>query len=109
MKELNRLAKWRKLLTGWQLGTRTEDDPEAQAVRDHREATLLLRAEVTALAVLMIEKGVFTETEFNVQIEREAAHYQRLLEAKFPGFIATDIGMQVDVAKAAETMKGWKP
>src|SRR5438067_1656730 len=38
---LNRLTKWRSVFCGWQLGTRSSTDPEAQAVRDHREATML--------------------------------------------------------------------
>jgi len=41
---LNVLAKWRAHFSGWQLGTRPKGDPEGDAVRDHREATILLRA-----------------------------------------------------------------
>ena len=43
MRMFNRLCKWRTVLTGWQLGTRAKGDPEGDAVRDHREVTLLLR------------------------------------------------------------------
>jgi hypothetical protein len=39
---LERLAKWRTLFAGWQLGTRPKGEPESDAVRDHREATLML-------------------------------------------------------------------
>lgn len=46
---LNKLAKWRSVFAGWQLGTRLKEDPECQAVKDHREVTILLRAEVSAL------------------------------------------------------------
>ena len=63
MREINRLAKWRMLLTGWQRGTRPMDDPEAQAVRDHREATLILRAEMNAIARLFINCGLITREE----------------------------------------------
>lgn len=49
---LNRLAKWRTVFAGWQLGTRARGDPESDAVRDHREATIMLRAEVNALTAL---------------------------------------------------------
>ena len=58
---MNRLAKWRSVFAGWQLGTRQIGDPESDAVRDHREVTLLLRAEQSALVLLLIEKGIFTE------------------------------------------------
>lgn len=61
---LERLGKWRTLLTGWQLGTRPAGDPESDAVRDHREATLLLRAETNAIGGLLISKGLVTADEF---------------------------------------------
>ena len=106
---LNRLCKWRSVFAGWQLGTRTDTDPEARAVRDHREVTILLRAEVSALVALLIEKGVFTVEEFNQQCIVEAEHLERAYEKKFPGFKATDSGMLGDVATLRETMKGWYP
>lgn len=54
---MNKLAKWRSIFAGWQLGTRAKGDPESDAVRDHREATILLRAEVNALTACLIEGG----------------------------------------------------
>lgn len=106
---LNRLAKWRSVFAGWQLGTRPKGDPECDAVRDHREATLLLRAEVTTLAALLIKKGVFSQSEFEDQLEIEADLLSSTLEARFPGFKAEPHGMSMDVQKAAKTMQGWKP
>jgi hypothetical protein len=106
---LQRLAKWRTVFTGWQLGTRADTDPQAQAVRDHREATIMLRAEVTALVYLMVEKDVFTHEEFVRQIGDEAEHLMRAFEKLFPGFKAADYGMDIDVVKAAETTKHWRP
>lgn len=38
MRALNRLAKWRQILTGW-LGTRFKGDPQGD-VRDHGEVTI---------------------------------------------------------------------
>jgi hypothetical protein len=38
---LNRIAKWRTILAGWQLGTKPKGDPTCDAVRDHREATIM--------------------------------------------------------------------
>src|ERR1700676_5001430 len=95
---LNRLCKWRAIFAGWQLGPRVNEDPEAQAVRDHREATLLLRVEVSALAVLLQEKGIITREEFQRQGDEEAEHLMRELEAIFPGAKATDEGMQITTA-----------
>jgi hypothetical protein len=105
LKELNRLGKWRKVFASWQLGTRPETDGEYKAVRDHREVTILLRAEVSALTGLLIEKGVFTGDEFTAQVEEEAAYLNKRYESKFPGFRAIDDGMVVDVAQAQKTMK----
>jgi len=105
---LNRLAKWRQVLTGWQLGTRTTEDPECQAVRDHREATLLLRAEVSALVNLLVTNGVFTTEDWLEQLVVEADELSAALSAKFVGMRATDDGIEYD-RRAAETMKGWRP
>lgn len=108
IRALNRLAKWRLVFTGWQLGTRPKGDPEGDAVRDHREATLLLRVETSALAALMMRKGVFTEAEYNAVMREAAAQLESDLERRFPGFKATDTGLTMD-ERAAETMQGWRP
>lgn len=105
---LNRLAKWRTVFTGWQLGTRRADDPEAQALRDHRDATTIMRVEVNALTTLLLEKGVFTHEEFQRALIAEAEHLEKRYEEKFPGFRATDHGMSVEPEVARETTKGWR-
>lgn len=105
---LNKLAKWRSVLTGWQLGTRAMSDPECQAIRDHRELSLILRAEVTALTRVLVEKRLCTEDDINLALTKEAANLDRAMEERFPGFKSTQQGM-VMTLKAAETMKGWKP
>jgi hypothetical protein len=105
---LNRLAKWRSILAGWQLGTKPKGDPVSDAVRDHREVTLLLRAEVNALVQLMVAKGVFTAEEFDAQLVTEAEHLERAFEAKFPGAKASDDGMVLD-RRAEAWMKNFPP
>jgi len=105
---LNRLAKWRAIFTGWQLGTRPKGDPESDAVRDHREATLILRAEVTALVDLLLKRGVFTEQAWAAAVEREANSLAALLSERFPGVTATDTGLDIDPARA-QWMRGWRP
>lgn len=106
---LNRLAKWRTVFAGWQLGTRSSEDPECQAVRDHRETTIVLRAEVNALTELLVQRGIFTRNDFMQANINECEMLNRDYENRFPGFRATDIGIDIDVQKAAKTMKNWKP
>jgi len=108
-KALNRLAKWRTVFAGWQLGTRMKGDPESDAVRDHREATILMRAELSALVILLVRKGVFTVDEFRGQLDIEAEHLNQMYQKRFPGFQATDDGIDVNIALARDTMQGWKP
>jgi hypothetical protein len=105
---LNRLTKWRNVFAGWQLGTRAKDDPECQAVKDHREVTMLLRAEQSAFTKLLIDKGIFTEEEFHQAMMDEAEMLSKDYEERFPGMKATDYGIQYD-RRAMETMKHWKP
>jgi len=105
----NRVAKWRSVFAGWQLGTKPTSDAECMAVRDHREATILLRAEVSALVNLLESKGVFEPAEYTAQVQEECRclcdHYEKL----FPGFKAIDDGMEVDTQIAAHTTRTWKP
>jgi len=108
-RQMNILCKWRSVFAGWQLGTRPNTDPECQAVRDHREVTLLLRAECSAIAGILIENGLVTAEEFTVRVGREAELLSLALEDRFPGFKATEFGITMQADKAAQTMKGWRP
>ena len=105
---LNRLAKWRSVFAGRWLGTRANTDPECIAVRDVIEKLLILRVEVSALTQLAVARGDFTAAQLQDQIAIECAHLEAGLEKQFPGFRSTDVGMQIDTAKAVETMKGWR-
>lgn len=105
---LENLAKWRTLFAGWQLGTRPLGDPECDAVRDHREATLMLRVESSALIGLLIERGVITQDEWLAALEREALRYNGDLERRFPGVRATTDGLTMDT-RVLPWMKGWRP
>jgi hypothetical protein len=110
MSKLNKLCKWRSVFSGWQLGTRVKGDPESDAVRDHRELSIILRVEMTALVGLLIEKGVFTAEEFGARIEQEAELLDKLYQDKFPGWESTEFGMSItNMAAARELMKNWKP
>jgi hypothetical protein len=105
---MNKITKWRAVFAGQQLGTRSKDDPECQAIRDHREVTILLRVEVTAITKLLIDKGICTLEELQQATIDEAELLEQDYEKRFPGMRATDIGMQYD-HRAAQTMKHWKP
>lgn len=109
--KLNRLTKWRGWFAGWQLGTRPKGDPESDAVRDHREATILLRAELTALTGLLMRKGLITSKEFTQALAEEADALSEGYARRFPGVRATDEGITMDpvVMREHGTMKGWKP
>jgi hypothetical protein len=105
---LNILTKWRVLFTGWQLGTRAKGDPECDAVSDHRELSILLRVEVTALTGLLLEKGVFTSEELDAALEREAVALNAGYEQRFPGVVASEDGLTMDT-RVLPWMKGWRP
>lgn len=106
---LNRLAKWRSVFAGWQLGTRDTSDPESQAVRDHREVTILLRAELNALTKVLMDAGIITPRSFTEALILEAEHLDEAYARKFPGMTSTDDGISYELPLAAETMKGWRP
>jgi hypothetical protein len=107
LRVMNRLAKWRALFAGWQLGTRAKGDPESDAVRDTQERLLILRAEVNAL----LEKGLTTQEELQRTMIAEAEHYMGQLEARWPGVKAVDDGLSMDpgVIQRAGWHAGWKP
>ena len=108
---LNKLAKWRLVFAGWQLGTRSSQDGEAKAVKHHRELSIFLRAESSALTGLLIRKGVFTAEEFTEQMIAEAIHLDAEYEKLFPGFrtemdeATGDEGVHLELPLAAETMR----
>lgn len=105
---LNRLAKWRTHFAGWQLGTRLLDDPEAQAVRDHREVTILLRAEVNAISRALIEAKIVSEERFTDLVCEEAILLEKAFEQRWPGVRATDEGLAYD-NRVVDWMKKWRP
>ena len=108
---LNRVAKWRGLFAGWQLGTRPIGDPESDAIRDHREVTILLRVEGSALIGLLLRKDVITAEEWEKALEDEADQLNADYSQRFPGITATDDGLVMDVRQISQTgwMKDWKP
>jgi len=102
---LDQLAKWRRFFTSWQTGTRPADDGEAAAIRHHRELSILLRCEMSALAGLLLRKGVFTETEWRDALEAEAKQLDADYAAAYPGWSSAPNGMTMKLPEAAETMR----
>lgn len=98
------LAKWRRVLMWWQLGKRDKGDAEGDAVADHREATILMRVELNALAALLIQKQVFTAMELTAQVEVEAEHLSDAYSQMFPGLIATPDGITGSIPEAGLTL-----
>lgn len=102
---LNKLAKWRKFFASWQLGTTSADDGTYKAVAHHRELSILLRAQMSALTALLIGKGVFTQEEFEAALEAEAKMLDHDYEESYPGWRSTAHGMHMKMPEAGETMR----
>lgn len=106
---LNKLAKWRTVFASWQLGTRSREDAECQAVKDHRELSMLTRAEVTAVVSVLINKGLVTREELQSAITQECEFIDKAYEKRFPGFSTSLTGVHIKMPEAAETTKNWRP
>jgi aspartate oxidase len=78
-------------------------------VRDHREVTMLMRAEINALTALLLKKGVCTQEELQQQMILEFEHLDAAFEQRFPGIRTTIEGLDIDPKVAPITMAGWKP
>lgn len=108
---LNRLCKWRAHFAGWMLGTRSIEDPEAQAVRDLFERTILLRVEYSAFFKVLLDKGLVTSDEIAAAVQVEAIELMAAYSRRWPGVTATDDGLAYDgeTIRRAGWMKNWLP
>jgi hypothetical protein len=102
---LNVLTKWRSFFAGWQLGTQSDTHGPSKAVKDHREVTILLRAEVSALIGLLIDKRVCTQVEWTQKLGEEAEALNAMYAKRFDGVEATEHGLSYDPARSLETMR----
>jgi hypothetical protein len=71
----------------------------------HRELSILLRAEVSALTGLLIEKGVFTAREFTEAMIIECQQLMSDYEQTYPGIKAEEDGLEYSMPLAAETLR----
>lgn len=106
-----KLGKWRGLYAGWWFGTRPNSDPQAGAARDNFDRTIMLRCEVTALTRILLEKGLATQEDLQRAVLEEVQEMDRMLERSWPGFHTSQTGLEMDLLKAAETMRnrGFRP
>jgi hypothetical protein len=102
---LEKLAKWRKFFASWQVGTVPAADGRYKAVADHRELSILMRAEMSAVTALLVRKGVFTQEEFGQALERSAKQLDHDYEESYPGWRSVADGLSMKLPEAAETMK----
>lgn len=109
---LERLCKWRSILAGRIAGSMKQGAHGSQGWRDLMEKQLIYRAELNALAQLLIKKDVFTTDEFLRAIEREADLLETDMQRQFPGMKATAAGIQivdVDIARKTMADQGFPP
>lgn len=102
---LEKLAKWRKFFASWQVGTVPAADGRYKAVADHRELSILMRAEMTAVTGLLVRKGIFTQEQFADALERAAKQLDHDYEESYPGWRSLPDGLSMKLPEAAETMK----
>ena len=102
---LEKLTKWRKFFASWQLGTVPASDGRYKAVANHRETTILLRAENSALITLLIAKGLIADAEWSAALEEEATRLDLLYADHYPGWESTPDGLSMKLPEAAETMQ----
>lgn len=102
---LEKLAKWRKFFASWQLGTTPAADGRYKAVADHREVSILMRADLSAVIALLIRKGTFSQEEFRDALENAAKRLDHDYEERFPGWRSLPDGLHMKMPEAAETMR----
>lgn len=109
-----KLAKWRRVFAAWHHGITlltTGPSPSQVATGQQRaeindqERLLLYRAELSAIAHILIEKGVVSREELFAAMTREAELLSQNLEKAWPGFRSTDNGLAMDPTLAFETMR----
>lgn len=106
---INRVAKWRTLLAGRHTGTTvrgTPEDIEGAAYRDLYEKLIVLRVEQSAVTRILVDKGLLDMPTYAAAMVEEANALERMYEAAWPGWRATDMGMEAhDPTLAAATLQ----
>lgn len=106
MDPLNKLCKWRQVLAGWHHGTKAMNANGNLAMRDLMDKWLIARCEATAIATLLINKGLLTSEEVKDAIFQEATLLDMDMEKQFPGFRTDETGVVIyDTKLAHKTTK----
>lgn len=101
-----------RITAGRLFGTIPNTSGKYIAIMDLEERAIYCRAEMNAVAALLIKKGLITSEEFQAQLAEELNHLADSYQAKIPEVLFTPIGMTVtDVKAFAERAKreGWPP
>lgn len=109
---LNKLCKWRSIFAGWMFGTRAMNAPGTAAMRDLAEKWLIMRAENNAILGLLLERKLFTESEFRKRLDKEADWLDRQQERNFPGMRTNEDGVvfyDLDMANKTMADLGFPP
>lgn len=101
---LNILCKWRQ---AYVMMATSGPRGFQRYVRDNVDGKLLMRAELTAVANLLIQKGIITEVELFAQMEVEAEQLSVEHEKFFPGFSASSLGLTLNNPAAGQTISSW--
>jgi hypothetical protein len=103
-KLLAKVMNWKAIFSQWQLGTRDDVNGENRALQDHRGSMLKTQIEVGGLIELLIEKHIIRREDLLEEQIEVASRLNQSLEAKFPGAMATDDGMEIQ-PEAFQTTK----
>lgn len=103
---LNKLCKWRLVLSGRVWGTAPKG-PQAKGRADIFEKLLIMRAELNALTQILHGAGIINPELWDRVLADEAMLLDAAIELEFPGMRSTQQGMVLNPELAAETMKGW--
>lgn len=101
---LNIVTKWRNVFA---LMWTANHEAKHKAIKNASEQAILHRCELSALAALLIQKGVFTHVEFTAQAEIEAEALNEAYEKRFPGMKASLTGVTFSNPEASRTMQRW--
>jgi len=80
----SRLRQFARYTVGRVTGTCPPSRGSYRQMLDLAESRHIHRVELNALTGLLIRKGVFTQAEFDQQLEDEALHYEAAVQKQFP-------------------------
>lgn len=103
MKAAKRLRQFGRLAAGRMFGTLANTDGRYLAVVDEWERSLFTRAEMNAVARILIDKGIISTAEWTAAVVEEYRHLADAMEKGWPELRVTETGIDVhDLAAHAE-------